>query len=116
MNTTEITSKTHNIYNAIIDADAIQYEGNVVELDYCNEPTGDADNEVLYFKWSDSMGHNYSVKITEEGIEESFVDPSSITELILIDNEGDEFPITILKRSPVTNLVYEGEGGKNKRA
>lgn len=121
MNTTEITSKTYKIYNAILDADVVTIANsspkekvNVFNL----APKGDADNEVLYFEWTEADNIRLNHKFTEEGLEEAFVDKANPNELILIDHEGEEVAITLNKIVPIdpANLVYEGEGGVNKRA
>ena len=107
---TRITDKTIKIYSAIINAGAIQLDNRtIVKLDYCHHPKMDADNEVLWFKWNTFEDVEYCAKFTEEGLEESFIDPAYPNELILIDSEGEEFPILILSPSPVTDLVYDYE-------
>lgn len=107
---TRITDKTIKIYSAIINANAVQLDdGTIVKLDYRNEPEMDADNEVLWFKWNTFEDVECCAKFTEEGLEESFIDPAYPNELILIDSEGEEVPILILKPSLVADLVYDYE-------
>lgn len=107
---TLITEKVNNIYNAVKSADAILVDGGIkVDIvNYC-VPCGDPDQEVLFLEWVNSAGVRVYAKFTEEGIEESFVDRTYPDELILIDSEGEEVPITLLKKSAVTNLVHDYE-------
>lgn len=122
MNTTEITSKTYKIYEAILAADAVIVANTspkqIVDVVNWSFLKGDADNEVLYFNYINSLGNVLHHKFTEEGLEEAFIDKAHPNELILIDHEGDEVAITLNKIVPIdpANLVYEGEGGVNKRA
>lgn len=116
---TIITEKTSKIYNAILAADAIIIANSSlkekVKVIVWSEVKGDADNEVLYFQSDDCA---YTLRFTEESLEEAFVDNVYPNELILIDHKGEEIAITINKLVPIdpANLVYEGEGGVNKRA
>lgn len=124
MNTTEITSKTFRIFEAILVADAVIIANTSTspkqKVDAINwsRPQGDADNEVLFFNYINSLGNELHHKFTEEGLEEAFIDKAHPNELILIDHEGDEVAIILNKLVPIdpANLVYEGEGGMNKRA
>ena len=63
---------------------------NTVSVD---EPTGHSCNEVIYFGWEDEVGNKYSVRITEEGLNNSFINDRG--EIVLIDSEGDEFAIRL---------------------
>lgn len=111
MNTTEITSKTYKIYDAILAADAVVIAKQIVDVVNWNFPEGDADNEVIYFNYTNALGDEHNHKFTEEGLEEAFIDKAHPNELILIDHEGDEVAITLNKLVPIdpANLVYENE-------
>jgi hypothetical protein len=73
--------------------------GSVVLVGTYSHPTGEPENEVILFTW-DSEGIQFSVKITEAGLDAAVPVGCALT---LIDSEGDYFTIELwsLKIVPV---------------
>ncbi len=68
-------------------------EEHVITYPNLADLTGDDDNEWLYIFWNDDKGQDYRVKCVEENNKEIKVSGSS---MFLIDNEGDDFQLTVL--------------------
>ncbi len=93
-------TKVKNLYWQILGASKVYA---VKELEYVNgafsELDGNEDNEVIHFTWSNDVGHDFCVTITENGLNEATVTDNYIQ---LIDNEGEEFVIELFKLQKVT--------------
>lgn len=90
MNTKKITS----LYNQIEAADRVfSVDNEETVRAYFADIEGKPDNEVVYFSWEDEVGNEFNVKITEEGLNNSFINDRG--EIVLIDSEGDEFAIRL---------------------
>ena len=72
----------------IADHDALMYP-SVSDL------TGEADNEFLYIGWTDGDGYEFQIKATEGPNQNVKVTDQG--DLVLVDDEGNEFEITLLK-------------------
>lgn len=109
---TVITDKAKNIYNALRKAPIIKIASDnalVTSMDVADF-VGDADNEVFFMEWEVPWSETpLSAKITEEGLEEAFIDKAYPDQLILIDSEGDEIAICIFQKASVTKLVRDYE-------
>jgi len=100
VNTTMNTNKIDSIYGQIINADEVHSKNDsVVLVGTYSHPTGEPENEVILFTW-DSEGIQFSVKITEAGLDAAVSVGGALT---LIDSEGDYFTIELwsLKIVPV---------------
>jgi hypothetical protein len=88
------------LFDVIVGADAWYIAGspllgNITNVD---EPTGDPENEVLYFTWvGDEEGTEFSEHITEEDLASAIVDGNTIT---ISDPDGD-FNIQLYRLAPV---------------
>jgi hypothetical protein len=110
MQHTTITEKAQNIYNAIRAASIVKIASDNVTLTSLGTAPfiGHADNEVFRFKWQVPWSVvGFSAVITEEGLEEAFIDRANPDELILIDSAGDEVAISLYHKVSVTHLAKE---------
>jgi len=88
------------LFDVIVGADAWYIAGspllgNITNVD---EPTGDPENEVLYFTWvGDGEGTEFSERITEEDLAHASVDGNTLT---INDPDGD-FDIQLYRLAPV---------------
>ena len=76
----------------IVNHDALMYP-SVSDL------TGEEDNEFLYVSWTDGDGWEFEIKAVEEN--NRTVKVTDQGDLILVDDEGDEFEVTLLKMNVV---------------
>jgi hypothetical protein len=88
------------LFDAIVGADAWYIAGSPLlgSITNLDEPTGDPENEVLYFTWvGDEEGTEFSERITEEDLANALVDGNTIT---INDPDGD-FDIQLYRLAPV---------------
>jgi hypothetical protein len=88
------------LFSVIVSADAWHIAGSPLLGNIANrdEPTGDPDNEVLYFTWvGDEEGTEFSESITEEDLANAIVNGNTIT---ISDPDGD-FDIQLYRLAPV---------------
>ena len=64
-----------------------------------DELTGESDNEFLGLFWSDGDAYDFKVKAREG--ENQTVKVTDQGDLILVDDEGEEFEVTLLKMNVV---------------
>lgn len=76
----------------IADHDALMYP-SVSDL------TGEADNEFLYIRWVNDEGLEFQIRAVEENNQSVKVTDQG--DLILVDDEGEEFEVTLLKMNVV---------------
>lgn len=81
-----------NAAAVIVNHDALMYP-SVSDL------TGEEDNEFLYVSWMDADGLGFKIKAVEENNQEVKVTDQG--DLILVDDEGEEFEVTLLKMNVV---------------
>ena len=92
--------KVKRLFDAIVGADAWYIAGSPLlgSITNVDEPTGDPENEVLYFSWvGDEEGTEFSERITEEDLANATVDGNTIT---INDPDGD-FDIQLYRLAPV---------------
>jgi len=92
--------KVKQLFDAIVGADAWYIAGSPLlgSITNMDEPTGDPENEVLYFTWvGDEEGTEFSERITEEDLANAIVDGNTIT---INDPDGD-FDIQLYRLAPV---------------
>ena len=92
--------KVKRLFDAIVGADAWYIAGSPLlgSITNVDEPTGDPENEVLYFTWiGDEEGTEFSERITEEDLANAIVDGNTIT---INDPDGD-FDIQLYRLAPV---------------
>lgn len=91
MNKNKITS----LYEQIKNADSVFSvdNGTFIETISFADIEDKSYNEVIYFGWKDEEGNKYRVGITEEGLNNSYINEKG--EIVLIDSEGDEFAIRL---------------------
>lgn len=94
--------KVDSLYRQLEDADLIiaLNQSQSVNASFA-DIEGDPENEVIFFYWYDENGEDCRVKITEQGLNDSYVTNNDI---VLIDNEGDEFTIRIYRMEVVTPI------------
>lgn len=88
------------LFSVIVSADAWHIAGSPLLGNIANrdEPTGDPENEVLYFTWvGDEEGTEFSESITEEDLANAIVNGNTIT---ISDPDGD-FDIQLYRLAPV---------------
>ena len=88
------------LFDAIVGAEAWYIKGSPLlgSITNVDEPTGDPENEVLYFTWvGDGEGTEFSERITEEDLASAIVDGNTIT---INDPDGD-FDIQLYRLAPV---------------
>jgi len=92
------TIKVASLYRQILNASHIYAgeDGEYVDGTYF-DIKGEPENEVIRFSW-DIGGMDYSVVITEAGLDAAEVVDDQIT---LIDSEGDPFKIILMLIAPV---------------
>ncbi|NBR06941.1 MAG: hypothetical protein EBT92_14360 [Planctomycetes bacterium] len=76
----------------IVNRDALMYPS-------FDDLTGDSDNEFLYLGWTDSDGLEFVIKACEGENQE--VEVTDDGNLVLVDDEGEKFELTLL----TTNVV-----------
>lgn len=76
----------------IADHDALTYP-SVSEL------TGEEDNEFLFIRWVNDEGLEFQIRAVEENNQSVKVTDQG--DLVLVDDEGNEFEITLLKMDVV---------------
>ena len=76
----------------IVNHDALMYP-SVEDLN------GEPDNEFLYVSWTDADGLLFEIKAVEENNQNVKVTDQG--DLILVDDAGDEFEMTLLKMNVV---------------
>jgi hypothetical protein len=81
-----------NAAAVIVNRDALMYAST-------DELNGDADNEFLFVSWTDSDGLEFRIKACEG--ENQNVKVTDQGDLILVDDEGEEFELTLLKMNVV---------------
>jgi hypothetical protein len=86
-------------HELISDAAAVIVNRDSLMYPSVDDLTGDADNEFLYLSWQDDTGLEYSIKAVEENNQTIKVTDQG--DLILTDDEGDEFELTLLKMNVV---------------
>lgn len=77
------------LFDAIVGAESWYIAGSPLlgSITNVDEPTGDPENEVLYFTWvGDEEGTEFSERITEEDLASAIVDGNTIT---INDPDGD---------------------------
>jgi len=88
------------LFDAIVGADAWYIAGSPLldSITNMDEPTGDPENEVLYFTWvGDGEGTEFSERITEEDLANATINGNTIT---ISDPDGD-FDIQLYRLAPV---------------
>ena len=78
----------------IVNRDALMYPS-------FDDLTGDDDNEFLYLGWMDSDGLEYRIKCVEGNNQNVEVENGN---LILIDDEGEPFELTLLNANKIENV------------
>ena len=105
--------KVKQLFDAIVGADAWYIAGSPLldSITNMDEPTGDLENEVLYFTWvGDGEGTEFSERITEEDLASAIVDGNTIT---ISDPDGD-FVIQLYRLAPVEiNLAPPSTGSQD---
>lgn len=81
-----------NASAVIVNHDALMYAA-------VDELTGEEDNEFLYVSWTDADGLGFEIKAREG--ENQTVKVTDQGDLILVDDGGDEFEMTLLKMNVV---------------
>ncbi len=92
--------KVKQLFDAIVGADAWYIAGSPLlgSITNLDEPTGDPENEVLYFTWvGDEEGTEFSERITEEDLANAIVDGSTIT----INDPNGDFDIQLYRLATV---------------
>jgi len=86
-------------HELIENAAAIIADHNALMYPSVSDLTGEEDNEFLYISWTDGDGYEYRIK-ANEGPNQT-VKVTDQGDLVLVDDEGDEFEITLLKMNVV---------------
>ena len=81
-----------NAAAVIVNHDALMYAA-------VDELTGESDNEFLALFWTDGDAYDFNVKAREG--ENQTVKVTDQGDLILVDDEGEEFEVTLLKMNVV---------------
>lgn len=96
-------NKIDSLYQQILDASRVfaVAEREFITASF-SDITNEPDNEVINFHWTDEVGQDFSVIITELGLNHSYIDGNS---LCLIDSEGELFEIRLHKLELADVLV-----------
>jgi len=89
MNATKVSS----IYRQILNASHVYSvnDGEYVTVCFA-DINGDPNNEVMHVRWEDEVGNECVRKVTEEGLDVANVVGNN---LLLVDQDGDLFPIRL---------------------
>jgi hypothetical protein len=86
-------SKVSSIYRQILNASHVYSVNDGEYVNVCfADLNGDPNNEVIHVRWEDEVGNEYVRIVTEEGLDIANVNGN---DLVLVDQDGDLFPIRL---------------------
>lgn len=97
--------KVNKLISYIVNCDVFEVVGESPWLhgvQWDGLATGEPDNQVMLINWFDAEGQEFSVILTEEGLQNATIEDNKI---ICKDHEGDEFEIAVYSTEPIEIIL-----------